>query len=39
MESDGGCKQRWVVVNEVGDALRAGPGSPPHGVHEFHEAG
>ena len=23
--SDGECEQRWVVVNEVGDAMRAGP--------------
>ena len=23
--SNGGCKQRWIVVNEVGDAMRAGP--------------
>ena len=23
--SNGGCEQRWIVVNEAGDAMRAGP--------------
>ena len=27
--SDDGCEQRWIVVNEVGDAIRAGPKTWP----------
>lgn len=30
--SNGGCEQRWIVVNEVGDAMHAGPKTWPSAV-------